>query len=164
MLEARQTVTIDAPADVVWRALAKLDAVSSWSHAVSKAYLKSSRDRGVGAERVCEVAGLGTLTERVVHWSEGEALSYEISGMPWIVKSAESSWQLESTRSDLTTLTVVMVIETRLGVLGSLMEKSLLAPKINAALRDIVTEFKHYIEARQPLFRDASGLTRATAP
>lgn len=163
MLEARQTVTINAPAAVVWQTLAKLDAVSSWSHAVSKAYLKSSRDRGVGTERVCEVAGLGTLTERVVHWSEGEGLSYEISGMPWIVKSAESSWQLESTRPNLTAVTVVMVIETRLGVLGTLMEKSLLAPKIHATLRDILAQFKHYVEARKPSFGRASGLTRATA-
>jgi uncharacterized membrane protein len=164
MLEARQTVTINAPADVVWQTLAKLDAVSSWSQAVTKTYLKTSKAQGVGAERVCEVAGLGTLTERVVHWNEGEALSCEISGMPWIVRSAESSWQLESTRPHLTTLTVVMIIETRLGVIGSLMEKSLLAPKIHATLRDVVAQFKHYVEARKPLFGRAASLTQANAP
>ena len=59
----------------MWRTLANFDDVSTWSHAVTKADFSSAKERGVGAERVCEVSGLGTLIEQVVHWTEGETLA-----------------------------------------------------------------------------------------
>ena len=128
MLEIKRTIEINALVDDVWRTLANFDDVSTWSHAVTKADFSSAKERGVGAERVCEVSGLGTLIEQVVHWTEGETLAYEISGMPSIVKSAECSWHVERKNHFQTTLTVMMIIETRLGAIGALMEKFALAP------------------------------------
>ncbi|MBW1906341.1 MAG: hypothetical protein JRJ24_13740, partial [Deltaproteobacteria bacterium] len=103
-------------------------------HAVRLEVHLEARERGVGAERVCEVSGMGTLIEQVVHWTEGETLAYEISGMPSIVRSAECSWHVERKNHFQTTLTVVMIIETRLGAIGALMGKSALAPQLGAAL------------------------------
>jgi hypothetical protein len=163
MLEIKRTIDIDALVDDVWRTLAKFDDVSTWSHAVTKAHFSSSRERGVGAERVCEVSGLGTLIEQVVHWTEGETLAYEISGMPSIVRSAECSWHVERKNHFQTTLTVVMVIETRLGAIGALMGKSALAPQLGAALGEAVVQFKQYVETGRPLPGHATGLIQARA-
>lgn len=158
MLEIKRTVDINALVDDVWRTLAKLDDVSTWSRDVTKAHYSSSQERGVGAARVCEVSGLGTLIEQVVHWQEGETLAYEISGMPSIVTSAECSWHVERKNHYQTTLTVTMIIETRLGVIGALMEKFTLAPKLCATLGEAVAQFKYYVETGKPLPVDASGL------
>ncbi len=158
MLEIKRTIEINALVDEVWRTLAKLDDVSTWSHAVTSANYCSAKERGVGAERVCEVSGLGTLIERVVHWTEGTTLSYEISGLPRIVRSAECSWHVERKNHGHTTLTVVMIIETRLGALGSLIGKFALAPKLSAILGEAVIQLKHYVETGSPMRVDATGL------
>jgi hypothetical protein len=163
MLELTRTIEINARVDDVWRTLAKLDDVSTWSHAVTRAHYRSSKDSGVGAERVCEVSGLGTLIEHVVHWTEGETLAYEISGLPSVVKSAECSWHAERKNHCQTTLTVMMIIETRFGVIGALMGKFALAPKLCAVLGEAVVQFKHYVETGKPLPGGAAGLLQQSA-
>jgi hypothetical protein len=163
MLEVKQTIEINALVDDVWRTLAKLDDVSTWSRAVTKARYSSSKERGLGAERICEVSGVGTLIEQVVHWTEGETLAYEISGLPSIIKSAECSWHVARKDHCQTTLTVMMIIETRLGAIGALIGKFALAPKLRATLAETVVQFKHYAETGKPLPAGSTGLLQPSA-
>jgi uncharacterized membrane protein len=164
MLKIKRTIEIDAPVNQVWRTLAEFDDVSTWSHAVTKAHCSSPNDQGVGAERVCEVAGLGTLVEQVVYWKEGETLAYEISGISSIVTSAECSWHLERKHRDPTTLTITMILETRFGAIGALTEKLVLGPKLSTILDEVIVQFRHYVETGRPLSGDVLGLTQpATA-
>jgi len=94
----------------------------------------------------CEVAGHGTLVERVVYWSEGETLAYKISGMPSIVRSAESTWHLERRDPTSTRLTVTMIVETRFGVIGSLVGRLLLESKLSTALNEAIVQFADHAE------------------
>lgn len=74
MIRLSGSVCIDAPAELVWARLAKLEDIELWSHLIKRATCPGERSRGVGAERTCELAGNITILERWVAWDEGRSL------------------------------------------------------------------------------------------
>ena len=88
------SVCIDAPAADVWQWLARIEEIPLWSRAVVSARTVPGCERGVGAERVCQLVGGITLSERWVEWHEGESLTYEGHGLPG-VRVARNTWSVE---------------------------------------------------------------------
>jgi hypothetical protein len=88
MIKLSGSVCIDAPAELVWARLAKLEDIELWSHLVKRATCPGERSRGVGAERTCELVGKITIQERWVAWDEGRSFAYEGTGLP-LVKRAQ---------------------------------------------------------------------------
>ncbi len=82
MMKLVASVCIDASAEVVWSHLAKLEDIQLWSSAVLHAKSTGKVSQGVGAERVCELVGNRTITERWVAWDEGRSFQYEGFGIP----------------------------------------------------------------------------------
>lgn len=95
MIRHRASVCIDAPAGVVWDRLARLEEIEVWSEAVLAAECPAGRSRGVGAERVCRLAGGVTIRERWLEWDEGSGFVYEGAGIP-LVASARNRWVLQA--------------------------------------------------------------------
>jgi len=81
-------VTINAPKQKVWDALADFGNVQNMSPNISKSYLTSEQKNGVGAERHCDFTSMGAqVEERIVEWNEGESMKidiYERKNMPMI--------------------------------------------------------------------------------
>jgi Polyketide cyclase / dehydrase and lipid transport len=71
------SVCIDAPAQDVWAALARLEDIQLWSEAVVRARWNGAITRSVGAERTCDLVGGVTIKERWLEWDEGHSFSYE---------------------------------------------------------------------------------------
>jgi hypothetical protein len=88
------TVCIDASADVVWSWLARIEEIPLWSRGIISARSVPGRERGIGAERVCQLTGGITLTERWLAWEEGVSFSYEGHGLPG-VRVARNTWTVE---------------------------------------------------------------------
>ncbi len=78
MLTIDSNIEIDAPIDLVWKKLAKLDDVQHWVTSVKSARYATEQTEGVGAERVCDVDGLGMLQETITDWRDGETLTYAV--------------------------------------------------------------------------------------
>jgi Polyketide cyclase / dehydrase and lipid transport len=93
MIRLSGSVCIDAPAELVWARLAKLEDIELWSHLIKRATCPGERSRGVGAERTCELAGNITILERWVAWDEGRSFAYEGTGLP-LVKRARNVWSV----------------------------------------------------------------------
>lgn len=147
MLRITEIIDIDAPASLLWQEIAKLDQVQHYVTSVTRSVYSSEQKEGVGAQRVCDVQGFGTLTETIVDWKEGETLAYAIEGMPSIVKNPVSRWHLVAKNERQTTLRVTMTLETRYGPVGKVMEKLALKPQLTSALRGLLAEFKAYAES-----------------
>ena len=90
-MKMTMSVCIDAPAPVVWAALARLEDLPLWSSGVRTATCPTGHESGVGAERVCELVGGINLTERWTAWDEGRSFTYEGVGIP-LVKLARNTW------------------------------------------------------------------------
>jgi hypothetical protein len=88
------TVCIDAPASATWSWLARIEDIALWSRGIISARSVPGRERGAEAERVCELAGGITLTERWLAWDEGVAFTYEGHGLPG-VRVARNTWTVD---------------------------------------------------------------------
>lgn len=83
MPQFTETIVIDAPRSEVWRTLADLEAVESYSPGVKRASYTSREREGVGAGRHCDFHGPGRVHERVVESVDGERLGIQIEkGFP----------------------------------------------------------------------------------
>jgi uncharacterized protein YndB with AHSA1/START domain len=87
-----------APPAQVWAALADFAALSSWAGGVDHSCLMSAQTEGVGMVRRIQ-SGRVTLLERVVRWESDVCLSYELEGLPPVVRSATNTWTIEATAS-----------------------------------------------------------------
>ena len=88
------TVCIDAPAEAVWESLARIEDIPLWSRGIISARTVPGHERGVGAERICQLVGGITLTERWLAWIDGASFSYEGNGLPG-VHLARNTWTVE---------------------------------------------------------------------
>jgi hypothetical protein len=66
MIKLFASVCIEAPAAIAWSRLAKLEDIQLWSDVVMHTHCGGTVSQGVGAERVCELVGNTTITERWV--------------------------------------------------------------------------------------------------
>jgi len=120
MFKLTMTVCIEATPGSVWEALARLEDIRLWSRPVISATCEPGRERGVGAERVCQLAGGIQLTERWLRWDEGRSFTYEGHGVPG-VEQARNTWTVLPHGSK-TLLRTEAEVSLKGGLLGRLLE------------------------------------------
>jgi hypothetical protein len=77
MIKLFASACIEAPTEVMWAQLAKLEDIQLWSEAIIQARCEGPIVQGVGAERTCEQVGNRTIQERWTAWDEGRTFQNE---------------------------------------------------------------------------------------
>jgi Polyketide cyclase / dehydrase and lipid transport len=147
VIRLESSVCIEAPAPVVWEALARIEDIRLWSEAVRDSRCEGPIRRGVGAERTCDLAGGITISERWLAWEEGHSFTYEGVGLP-LIASARNTWTVhpEGRRTLLTTRAEVIV---KGGRAGQLLEPLLRVPLGRMGPRTLAA-FKYLVEHGEP--------------
>ncbi len=109
-MEASVSTTVSASRAEVWAVLTDFGAVSRWGRGVDHSTLLTAGPPGDGAVRRVQV-GRTALRESVVRWVPEQLLSYDISGLPKVVRHARNTWSLadegSGTRITLTSAVTV---------------------------------------------------------
>jgi len=85
--------------------LADFGALSSWAGNVDHSCLITEDRSGVGIKRRVQM-GRSTLVETVIGWSPPAELSYEVHGLPKVIRRVVNTWRIQSTgRTTVVTLT-----------------------------------------------------------
>ncbi len=100
MTTVERRATFEAPRDAVWSALADFDGISRWAPNVDHSCAMTDVSSGVGAVRRVQT-GRTTLLETVESWQPGSKLSYEISGLPPVIRSVVTTWALDAHGADV---------------------------------------------------------------
>lgn len=93
MVEIREEIEIDAPAETVWQRLSDLGAIQEWAAPIAKSECEGAP--GPGAVRRCEFAEGGAIEERITDWSENEGLAYQIASENPVFDGAQTVWRLD---------------------------------------------------------------------
>jgi len=72
MNSAQGEVTLRASADLVWRIVGNFNGLHLWHPAVTGSELSAGSNNAVGAERLLTLDGGGTISERLLAWSDSE--------------------------------------------------------------------------------------------
>ena len=110
MTEVRESIEIARPRAEVWAVLADFGAIVDWAPNVDHSWLATRAEGEVGAVRRVQV-GRNVLLERIVEWTPGEALAYELGGLPPVVRSATNRWSLLD-QGGVTAATLTTSIDT----------------------------------------------------
>ena len=160
MITLFASACIEAPADIVWAQLAKLEDIQLWAEPVVHARCEGAVARGVGAERTCELVGHRIIHERWVAWDEGRSFAYEGFGIP-LMKRATNRWSVLP-HGDKSLLTSEAELELKGGVFGRLLE-----PIMSLVMRRMaphsLAAFKYLVEHGHPYDGKASALPEAPA-
>lgn len=155
MLKVERTMDVAAPVELVWEKISAITEIQDWSRTVNEAHFHTEKQRGIGAGRTCDVRGFGTLIEDVVEWTENEGFTLSLRGLPKFVKEASGGWRLVKTGPNTTRVTTHVHLQTRYGLVGSLMEKFLLKANFAKTLAVVQGEFKSYVEGSTAEVRKA---------
>ena len=160
MIQLFASACIAAPADLVWKHLAKLDDIQLWSEAVIHASCPPDRAHGVGAQRSCQLVGNRLIQERWIAWDEGHSFQYEGFGIP-LMRRTTNRWSVIP-YGDQSLLISEAELELKGGVLGRLLEP-LLAPVMQRIAPNALAGFKYLVEHGHPYDGKFSELPRVTA-
>jgi hypothetical protein len=141
------SVCIDAPAEIVWARLARLEDIRLWSEAVLDARCEGALLQGVGAERTCDLRGGITIRERWLVWDEGRSFTYEGVGIP-LVSRARNAWTVQPEEEQTLLMSQAEVV-LKGGPLGRLLEP-IVARQLNQIGPRTLAAFKYLVEHGEP--------------
>ena len=149
-------VQIDAPKDVVWAALADFGAVWKYNPAVESSRSLTDKNRGVGAERRCELTFSGAaVEERIVDWNPAGHYAVEIFDGDRLPPIKNAVARLGVRRhGDGSVVTGALSYDTKFGPVGSLMNRLVISKKFGGAFSGLFAGFKHHIETGETVGTD----------
>jgi hypothetical protein len=147
VIALRSSVCIDASAAEVWDRLARLEDIWLWSEAIVDARCTQGLERGVGAERTCQLTGGIAIQERWLTWDEGRSFTYEGVGVP-LISRALNTWTVHPEGHRALLISEAQVV-LKGGGLGRLFEP-LVSRQIERMGRRSLAAFKHLVEHGAP--------------
>ena len=141
-----ERITIDAPANAVWNALADIGAIHQWNPGVVHSHTTTSGEVGLGSGRRCELGGKNYLDEKVVEWTSGTALTLRIVATNLPFKTADIRFTLED-RGRETWVTVSPEYTLKFGVLGSLLDAVFVRSQYRRGMVNRLQGLKQHVES-----------------
>ncbi len=148
MAKVTRTVWVDAPKEKVWKVLADFGNVSVFNPTVPNSYLTSNQQYGVGTTRHCDLNISGaSVEERVVEWVDDESMAIEIyeGKMTPPFKTAVALIKITEMNGG-TQVEGTLNYTLKMGPLGLVMDKFMVAPQFSKAWSALFAGLKHYVE------------------
>lgn len=162
MTSINREVTVNAPAEEVWAALADFGNVATWNPNVKKSFLTSNQTQGEGISRECQLVPMGTVQEQVTSWVEGESMTIEISEFKNVPAMRAGGADIHiRARGDQTDVHLELSYEVGLGAVGAGMNSMMLKRQFSKAATGLLAGLKHHVETGDPVQRGTSLPTKA---
>lgn len=136
---------IDLPIQKTWDVLADFSNVHKVHPLVKSVDQKTPNDRGEGAVRTCHFYDGGSATEKIVAWDEPQrAYTVHIVESSLPVKKVEAVLSATAVGEDKSKVVGEMDLVAKFGVLGWIMERLIMKPKLGAALGDLFAGIEQF--------------------
>ncbi len=148
MTQIARSVSVDAPIGQVWSTVSEFGSVYLYSPHVARSLSTSAATRGVGATRRCELTMKGaSMDERIVAWSEGESLAFEVFASEKAPPFKTARVQL-ALRADgpATLATATLDYTMRHGPAGALLDRLVVSPQFGKVFGSMLAGLKHHVE------------------
>lgn len=113
MIAVERSCTIPAPVDQVWAVLADFDRLAVWApNADHTCWMDEASADGEMVGRARRVqAGRVVLVETITSWEPPKRLTYDLGGLPPVVRNAVNEWTLRVESSDRTDVTLTTHVD-----------------------------------------------------
>ena len=143
-----------APPEAVWAVIGDFGGIARWTSQITSSRMEHDAKPDVGAVRICEAPGFGTVRERVLAWDEGRSFTYGlIPTGPF--RRAQNTWTVTRAPGGCT-LTLTPEVELRFGWLGRMFFRLVMKPRLRRISRELLGELEREVAARAPELRATS--------
>lgn len=162
MTSINREVTVDAPVERVWAALADFGNIATWNPNVKKSVLTSNQAQGEGITRECQLVPMGTVQEEVTGWVEGESMTINISEFKNVpaMRAGGAEFHIRA-RGDQTDVHLELSYEVGLGAVGAGMNSMMLKRQFAKAATGLLAGLKHHVETGDSVERSTKIPTKA---
>lgn len=136
MSTIRHELNADCPPAQVWALLADLEAVKTYNPMVRETRVVGPSHRGEGAVRECDLRPSGQVTERVIHWKEGQAIGFEVVKSQFPFHFMRWTTYLEATGQG-TRITQDLEYQPKYGLLGWILDTLIIRRKLRSGLDEV---------------------------
>ena len=154
METVEKTLKIDAPKDVVWKAIADFQGIGDFNPYITTVDLRTENNGGLGSKRTCHFGDGTMIDEEIIEWLEGE--KYVINGSnfsaPLKVMRGTVGVRSDGNRSE-----AYMKIEyqPKFGIIGKLMSIMMIRRMLSKRVVDILAGLNEFIETGKRVARAA---------
>jgi len=139
-------IFIEAPPEIVWSAIADLEAVREYNPGISGASLTPGPREGVGAGRRCTTKQ-GDLVERVIGWDLPRAIEMQLVSSPWPVKAMR--WRtVLAPKGGGTDVSQELSYAPSLGLVGMVLDMLMMRRTLDKAIAGVFASLKAYCEKK----------------
>jgi uncharacterized protein YndB with AHSA1/START domain len=141
-----ESITIHAPATLVWSTLADIGSIHKWNPGVEQSYQTNGTDVGLGATRHCRLGGKYYLDEEVVQLDPGYQLTFRIIRTNLPFERADIRFVLNKVDSG-NTVTVSPEYRLKYGALGTVLNLLFVRRQYGKGMRGLLQGLKAHVEA-----------------
>ena len=117
---------INYPASMAWSFIADYANISKIHPMLTNSFInEGSMEKGLGAERSCQMPAGMNLVEEVIDWQEGESYTIRVVRTNMPIKTAQATIGVRSLRSQGANRAEIffkMIYKVKWGILGKLMD------------------------------------------
>ena len=141
-----ERTTIDAPRQDVWAALVDIGAIATWNPGLIGSH-RTNDIEGIGGARHCDISAKHSLTEHVVEFEPGTAITFRITDSTLPFKTADIAFTLtDSPIGDRTEVTVSPTYTLKYGPLGRILNAVAVRRNYRAGMRELLEGLKRHLE------------------
>ena len=141
-----ERTTIDAPREDVWAALANIGTIAAWNPGLIGSRRTNDID-GLGGARHCDLSAKHSLTEHVVEFEPGTAITFRVTDSTLPFKTADIAFTLtDELQQARTEVTVSPTYTLKYGSLGRILNTVAVRRNYRAGMRELLEGLKRHLE------------------
>ena len=148
-------VTRDIPFSTqrAWDAFSDVGEIYRFHPVVERSPVHGDKRRGVGAKRVCHFYDGNHITEKVVHWHEGQSMEVEVTEGSMPVKSARARLSVEP-RPEGSRVRMRLEYTPKWGVVGQVMDAVMMRRMFRRMAESILLGLETHLRTGAIIGRD----------
>lgn len=152
METVEKSILIDAPKEVVWKALADFKAVGEFHPFIDKVDLHTANNGGLGSKRTCHFNDGTTIDEEIIEWREGEEYTINGSNFSFPLNVMRGSLGVKAATDGRSEAYMRLAFQPKYGPIGKLMSIMMMKPMMSKRVDAILAGLKYLItnEKRVP--------------
>jgi len=167
MTEITREITINAPRDQVWEALANFGNIVTFNINLIDSRLLGEQSEGVGTRRHCDMDARTGFDERVTRWEDGRGYTVEMhnfKGMPPMNHAHAAVDVRDAAAPGQSVVTFSLDYELGMGVLGAVMDAAMAKRQFQTNADRFLQGLKYHVETGQKsTLREVKRYIKASA-
>lgn len=148
MTTLHNEITINAPIEKIWAALANIEELENYDPTVKKSTPTTPAKTGADASRKVDMRdGKNWFEEKVTICEPNKTLEFELTACSFPVHQLKHTYSFHMAGNE-TTVKQVMRYQVKFGWLGSILDRLMIRKKSNAGIRLFLAGLKAYVEKK----------------